>query len=93
MPRSTIGLRQIYPGKLLPIKPKFKDGLKLGKGLVSRPSLPAHRTTLDLRSHPQSPRGGMASGLMELEPKTIEPSISGSQPLLKDFQALLRKSG
>lgn len=49
------------------------------------------RISLDLRSHPQSSRGGMASGPMELEPKTIEPSISGSQPLLKDLPGTAEK--
>lgn len=47
--------------------------------------------TLDLRSHPQSPRGGMASGPMELGLKRIEPSISGSQPLLKDLPGTAEK--
>lgn len=83
MPRSTIV--PIHLGKLLPIKPKFKDGLELGKGMVTRLSLPLSPKLFSSEEHPQSPRGGMASGSLELEPKTIEPSISGSQPLLQDL--------
>lgn len=41
MLRSTIGLRQIHPGKLLPIKPKFRNGLELEKGMVTRLSSPS----------------------------------------------------